>query len=166
MARMENFLSIARGVVSDDDLDIAERLMSVENYATKEKLGDDLSEMVGYNPIEYHDRQALSGMYDEILDRAPENVKSILIERREELLNQVFEHRKELDDEYLYQVLINTIQAATQWDPDMERSELSTAISDEILGVEYGGEEDEDDTDDSEESDSDNSDDEDEIDPD
>lgn len=162
MARMENFLSIARGVVSEDDLDIAEKLLSAENYPTKESLGDDLSEMVGYNPIEYHDRQALSDMYDEILDRAPQNVKDTLIAKREELIDRVFEHRKELDDEYLYQVLINTIMEATQWDPDTERSELSTAIADEILGIEYGSEEDEDETEDSEDSESDGSDEDDE----
>jgi len=148
MAKFNNFLAIARGVISEDDYDEAVKLMDGNNFEDKQELGEGLEDFLGYNPLNHHDRRYLEDAFDDIMSEAPDSLKERLATQKDEIITSTLGQRANCDDEYLFQLLIAQIYADTGWMCKNQTVDLSAAIFDEVAGTQYVEESEEEDLDD------------------
>lgn len=157
--KFENFLAAVRSAGTDEEeMDELESLGKPETFKDKADLGEQFDEFFGFNPITYHDREYLSQCFDDIVKRAPETMRASLRDSKEETIESVMTHKENLDEEYMYQILLAQIYSDTGWMPEEEKVNMNSAIIDEVAGVDVPFSYD--DEDDSEEDTEDDSDDE------
>lgn len=137
MAKFDNFLAIARGVVSDDDYDEAMKLLDGNNFEDKASLGKGFEDFLGYNPINHHDRLFLESAFDEILPEAPDSLKERLSGDKDAIIESTLGQRASCDEEYLFQLLIAQIYSDTGWLCKSQMVDLSNAIFDEVTGTQF-----------------------------
>lgn len=143
MAKFDNFLAIARGVVSDDDYDEAMKLLDGNNFEDKTSLGKGFEDFLGYNPINHHDRLFLERAFDEILPEAPDSLKERLSGEKDVIIDSTLGQKASCDEEYLFQLLIAQIYNDTGWLCKSQMVDLSNAIFDEVTGTQFVEDQDE-----------------------
>ena len=154
--RFENFLAAVRSAGTDEEeMSELESLGDPKSFKDKADLGQQFDEFFGYDPTTYHDREYLSQCFDDIVKRAPETMRASLRESKEETIESVMTHKGNLDEEYMYQILLTKIYSDTGWMPEEERVNMNSAIIDEVAGVDvpfsYEDEDEEEEPEDSEE---------------
>ena len=144
MARMSDVLSAARGIISDDDYDVAMSMLDSENFKDKAAVSEGLKDLYGWDPLTHHDRIYLESAYKDLLSKAPDSMKSTLTGLKDEIIDATLASKSQTDEEYLYQLLIANIAAETGWTCQEEVIDMTTAIFDEVCGQSYGQDEGED----------------------
>lgn len=148
--RYENILSIIRSSGADEEeMTELEALSKPDSFESKYDLGEKMDEFFGYDPVSYHERMYLENSFDDIVKRAPESMRTTLRDSKDEIIDGVMEHKKALDEEYLYQILLAKIFADTGWMPEEEKVNMSSAIYDEVAGVSFPLDEEDDEDEDS-----------------
>ena len=100
--------------------DINKLLLMMAPSDSKGEMGEIYSEVLGYNPISYFDRQYLEKQYDELLTIAPSTYYDDLIVKRPEIIDRVMTVKNVVDDDYITHLLVTEIANNVGWnDPDL-----------------------------------------------
>lgn len=110
MSKTAQLLSIISGAKDDDLYDEFLQVTEVENIETKKELGELWSDLIGYNPIEYHDRKLLDSAYEAILKFIPEkSLKHQMEDKKDSIIDNVIDTMYNLNDTIMINELFKEI---------------------------------------------------------
>lgn len=110
MSKTAKLLSIISSAKDDDLYEEFVQVTEVENIETKKELGELWSDLIGYNPIEYHDRQLLDSAYEAILKFIPEkSMKHQMEDKKDEIIDNVIDNMYQIGETVLINELFKEI---------------------------------------------------------
>ena len=131
---LERILAATCG--SEDDEESMELLRQMLNPTTKEEMAKVYEEVVGYNPINYFDRCEAAKYFDIMVSDAPTGIKENLIDCKEEILDNVIQHKENLNSDYLITLLNLEMEHTAGWRnkkyPTLTFDEESTDLEDDF----------------------------------
>jgi hypothetical protein len=114
-SKLAAFIASVSCATDDELLDEIVQIMEPENFGTKNDLGKAFNDVIGYNPIDYHDTLQLEDIYDELLDEAPYSVRENLIGRKSDIIEKCLSNKEASNEAYLTNSLIITIYEECGW---------------------------------------------------
>lgn len=146
--KLTAFIASVSNANEDTFLEELELLSDPDNF-TKEDLGARWTEVIGYNPIDYHDEVMLDMLYDEVISEAPDSVKINLDGKKGDVIEEALLKRSKNNDIYLLNTLTSVIYDKTGWTSNFSSLTVESAIAEESkLELEPSFEDDEDEDDD------------------
>lgn len=114
MTKLSQFVASVSGATENDFIERLEELSKPENFS-KAELGKRWGDVIGYNPIDFHDQQFLDDIFDELIEDAPFSIKENLTGKKEMLIMDALEKRDQHSEAYLTNMMISSIYEETGW---------------------------------------------------
>jgi hypothetical protein len=116
--RLISYITSISNATEDDVVDsIVYELEALSNpdKFNKLTLGDAWYEVLGYNPIDYHDVAYMSENYEDLIANAPITIKDNLRNKKSIIIREAIAKRDIVNDAYLTNILCGVIYNETGW---------------------------------------------------
>ena len=113
MSRFTDFLSTITCNTEEDIIADVQRI--AEPADSKEQMGQDLEDVLGYNPLTHHDSQTLRNLIETIAPSANEPTRDLLLADIDIIVKKTLDLFHSRDEEYLKKALFEVIIDEYGW---------------------------------------------------
>jgi hypothetical protein len=127
-----------RTILAESEEDLDYLFMILKPSDDREEMAAVYETVLGYNPMDYHDRLYLNRAFDHIISTAPIDVKEILEENKEDIIEAVIIQRNAENENHLAAICQSVIMNETGWSPedtalDLEMIEFDDPYEDDEI---------------------------------
>lgn len=121
-----DYINKTRNANSEDDIDELLRIMNPTD--DRDEMGRVYEDVLGYNPLQYFDENALRSLLEEVTTYAPASVVTIIKNSKEQIISKALQELKVLAEESIVAALISALDIETGWVPEVLIRNASTSL--------------------------------------